>query len=375
MSYRWNEHAVGLSCLRCGAIYAPHDPICDQNLGCPACLVDGYPVSLYVIYDEFPQEIRTHARGMARFVDWLPFTEFISPGEGGTPLVEVPILAQEHGVARLWIKNEGQNPTGSHKDRMSTLAVARAAMTGRETVTAASSGNAGVSLAAYAAAYGLNCVIVTTDDMSLPWAGAIHAHAAEIHVTENSRARWDYMRKRVEESNWYPVTNFIMPPVGSNPFGVQGYKTIAHEIAEALTDEAPTVVIIPTARGDLLWGVHRGFMEMQYAGIIDSLPRLIAVETASRLKRVLEGEDYRQEFARTGQDIPSIDVDCVTYQAMIALQQSGGDAVSVNASRARAAQRSLAREGFYAENASATVLPALQNCISSGKITSNDRVV
>lgn len=102
---------------------------------------------------------------MLRYGERHPYRTFPTLGEGGTPLVSLPILAERLQVQGLWVKNEGQNPTGSHKDRLSPLVVARALELGRTTVVAASSGNQGVSLALYAAAAGLECEIVTTHNM------------------------------------------------------------------------------------------------------------------------------------------------------------------------------------------------------------------
>jgi threonine synthase len=370
--YRQNELAVGLSCLRCGAVYE----LGDYPTGCPACLSEGYPVSLQVKYaEEGSFSVDQQVHGMKRFADKLPYRTFPTLGEGDTPLLELPDLAEELGVAGLWLKNEGQNPTGSHKDRMSAMVVARAKSIGKTTVVAASSGNAGASLAAYAAAAGLRCVVITTVGMNPVWAQAVRMTGGELVALKEPKDRWKYMGKMVAEEGWYPVTNYIDPPVGSNLWGLQGYKTCGHEIAEALAKEAPTAVVVPTSRGDLLFGIWSGLREARAAGWIESLPRMYAVEPFGRLSRVLAGEDYRGNFQGDYRHTESIGGTTVTYQSVQTLLQSGGGAVDVQGEAAVQAQREMARRGLYLESSSAVVWAAVKQLQASGKIGKEDRVV
>src|SRR3546814_17376411 len=103
---------------------------------------------------------------MQRYAAWMPYMSWVSLGEGGTSCTNFSSLAHELGVAAIHIKNEGQNPSGSHKDRMSCLAVTRALDVGATMIVAASSGNGGASLALYAAAAGLQCCIVPPSALS-----------------------------------------------------------------------------------------------------------------------------------------------------------------------------------------------------------------
>ncbi|TCP59429.1 threonine synthase [Tumebacillus sp. BK434] len=370
--YMQNETAAALSCLRCGAEYELND----YTTGCPACLEQGYPVSLEVTYAGTEKwTVDPRLRGMQRFADRLPYRTFPTLGEGDTPLIELADLADELGLAGLWLKNEGQNPTGSHKDRMSAQVVARAKATGRTTVVAASSGNAGASLAAYAAAAGLRCVVVTTVGMNQTWEQAVRATGAELVAAHDSKLRWKYMRKMVETEGWYPVTNYIDPPTGSNLWGVQGYKTCGHEIAEAFQGHAPTAIVVPTSRGDLLWGIWRGLQEAKAAGWIDTLPRLYAAEPFGRLSRVLSGEDYRGQFPGDHSATESIGGSTATFQSLVALRESGGGAVDVAGADALAGQTKLAQRGLYLESSSAVVYAAVRQLKVSGDLGEADRVV
>jgi threonine synthase len=339
-------------------------------------LEQGYPVSLRLDYATDHQwRVQQAAGGMRRYAAQLPYVDFPTLGEGATPLVELAPLARTLGVDRLWAKNEGQNPTGSHKDRMSALVVARAASLGRRTVVAASSGNGGASLAAYAGAATLRCAIISTPAISRVWARAIRMAGGELILTETSQERWRYMWQMVEEEGWYPVTNYLYPPIGSNPFGVQGYKTVAYEIIEQCGGMPPTVIMVPTSRGDLLWGLWEGLVELRRNALLHELPRLIAVEPVPRLSRVLAGEDYRQTFDGASHALVSVGGTTATYQAVLALRESMGSAVEVSTTGAEAAQQELAQRGLYVELSSAASLAGLRELLKSGHVDGADRVV
>ena len=323
--YEINPKLTGFSCLRTGEFLK----IADYFEGSPSSASEGYPASLRATYgDQGVWPVAPGEKGMARYRRFLPYLTFPSLGEGGTPLIELPTVARDIGLAKVWAKNEGQNPTGSHKDRMSPLVVARAAALGVSTVAAASSGNAAVSLAAYAAAGGLGCAIVSASTIGANWKRALETFGVELVITPTARERWAHLRDRVLSGEWYPATNYVFPPVGSNPFGVQGYKTIAYEIAEDLSRELPDAILVPTSRGDVLWGLWEGFRELHQAGHIEGVPRLFALGPFPRISRVLGGADYRDTFP--GQTkLSSIGGDTVTFQALEAVRETGGGAVVV----------------------------------------------
>lgn len=376
MPYLANPSLTGFLCQRCGQAYPPGHLAADRGQGCPVCLASGYPAGLTPTYaQERPWTVTANRRGLARYAAYLPYWTFPTLGEGDTPLVSLPDQAEEMGLGLVWIKYEGANPTGSHKDRMSPLVVARAAALGYDTVAVASSGNAGVSLSAYAAAAGLHCVVVSTPDMSPNWARAICFTGAELVFTDTSLERWQLIQAEVEAGRWYPSANHLDPPLGSNPYGVQGFKTVAWEILEACAPHMPTVIIVPTARGDHLWGIWQGLVEAREMGLIDRYPRLVAAEPFARLSQVLDGADYRAKFAGQAPDMPSITGDTATHQATVALRGSNGLAVEASSEDARIAQARLAKRGFYVERSSAAALAGLQKLALAGAVGRDDRVV
>ncbi|MDE2912536.1 MAG: pyridoxal-phosphate dependent enzyme [Paracoccaceae bacterium] len=364
--FQINPRLSGFTCLRTEIKL----PVGDYYEGSPASARQGYPASLCATYRGSPVWPPTGLdKGMARYRDYLPYLTFPSLGEGATPLVPIPTLAHSVGLEHVWVKNEGQNPTGSHKDRMSPLVVARASATGRKTVAAASSGNAGVSLAAYAAVAGLNCAIVTVQTIGTAWKRALETYGVELIVTSDARERWELLRRKTRDGNWYPATNYMVPPVGSNPYGVQGFKTVAYEIVEELGPAVPDCVIVPTSRGDLLWGILEGFRDLHDQEQIGAIPRMYAVEPYPRIARVLEGSDYRLGFPGATR-MSSIAGDTVSYQAVSAVKRSGGDAVVVTDDDVKAAIPRLAGHGFYCESSSAASLAALDVLHRSGRLGS-----
>ena len=360
---RLNPRVIGLRCVRCGIVF----PIADYFEGCPTCLSQDMPASLAIEYRDFPKSLKSLA-------DWQVYPGHPSLGEGDTPLVSLEELAKEIGIRALYLKNEGANPTGSHKDRMSRLVVQRALEIGASTVAAASSGNAGVSLAAYAAHAGLACVIVTTPDMNPNWRRAIEMHGATLLATETPERRWQVLADRVGAGDWYPATNFAVPPVGSNPFGVDGYRSLAFEIFLGMGTSPCTDILVPTSRADLLWGIARGYRDLKTAGLVTERPRIHAVEPFARISKVLAGEDYRGTFAGSSA-LTSIGGSTVTYQALDAIAECKGSAVVIDDRAARNDQVRLARCGFYLELSSAAALTGLRNLVANGEVARDAVVV
>lgn len=358
-----NPRLEAFVCLRCAASH----PIGDYPGGCPRCLRDGSPANVAAKYSPAEPGSPEPGESVAKQRVNLPYLLPVSLGEGATPIVDCPHMAAALGVGKLSVKLEWCNPTGSHKDRMSAQLMARARDRGCKGVIAASSGNAGVSVSAYAAAAGLTSEIVITPSVPAHYCDAMLAYGARLTSVPDSLARWRHIASRVETAGVFAATNYHVPSVGSDPFGVEGYKNLAAEIA--LDGEMPDTIVVPTARGDLLSGLYLGFAEIGYA-----CPRLVAVEPFPRLARVMAGEDYRGFFpGETCQT--SIAGPTVTYQAIHALQQTLGTVVVVDDDLARAARHRLAKAGFYPELAAAATLAAAQALVAEAMLAQDSHVL
>jgi threonine synthase len=350
-----NPRLTGLQCIRCAAAW----PVADYAEGCPSCQQEGFPASVVPSYHgQLPAAVATE-EGMKRYADRLPYTAFLSLSEGGTPVIALNRLAGELGLDALLVKNESANPTGSHKDRMSAQFLARAMARKVPIVAAASSGNAGVSVASYAAAADIPCVIVTTEKISPAWRRAIEMTGAELCFVEEPLERWRFIREKTASEGWFSATNVLAPPTGSEPFGVDGYKTLGYELGDNAETADSDAILVPTARGDVVWGIYNGLQDLQAEGVLRRMPRLIAVEPFPRLERVLAGADLRDRFPGSS-PLSSIGGSTVTYQALTALRVSGGTAVSVQPEQVMADQAALARSGLYLELSAAAALTGLR---------------
>ncbi len=365
-----NKMIPSLSCIRCGAVV----PLWDYPEGCPHCRAQGENISLEPDY-EGKFVIDKSKRGMFRYTSRLPYDDFPTLGEGGTPVIELTALSQQLGLAKLYSKNEFQNPTGSHKDRMNPFVVRRAMEVGCTTVAAASTGNEGVSLACYAAAAGMNCCIVSTDSISPIWKSAILSTGAQLLLTDRPAERLALIDRKRKEENWYSATNLLTPPTGSCLYGVQGYKTISYELYEDFGRDLPEYIFVPTTRGDLLWGIYRGLQELLEAALIDRFPRLVAVEPAPRLERVLRGESLHTNFACDAKLTSSIGGSTATFQSLQALSKTNGFAVSFEQNEVMPAVLELGGYGLYLETASAAALCALRKALRQGNLAQGARVL
>lgn len=362
-----NPHLAGFAALDGIARYGVEDLF----EGCPRAAAAGAPTSVAAAYEGAAPWPSPAGPGMARHAARLPYLRFPSLGEGATPLLPLPAAA---GLGALWLKREAANPTGSHKDRMSPLAVARALEVGARGILASSSGNAALSAAAYAAATGLPCRVIVTPALTDAYRRAIARTGAEFIVCRDSLARWGVAARLVREDGWFPLTNHLVPPVGSNPFGVEGYKTIAYEIAEAL-GAAPDAVLVPTARGDLIWGIGAGFRELAAEGVIIGAPRLIAVEPIPRLTRVLAGTAaVTDAFPGTTLQFSTAG-GTATDASLRAVRDSGGTAIHVPDDAALEGQAALARLGLDAELCGGGAYAAIAMARASGALREGETAV
>ncbi len=352
-----NPRLSGLRCLRCEALLPP----ADYPEGCPHCLAAGHPASLECRYDAAPGDAME-----------LPVWQPVTLGEGATPCLEADALAKTEGVGQLWLKCESANPTGSHKDRMAAQLVSRARLAGAQRVAAASSGNAGVSLAAYCAAAGLRADIAITRNCPPLQREAMQRFGAHLTAFDDSLARWPHVADLCRNQGAFAGTNYLNPPVGTHPYGVEGYKPIAQEILDACG--LPTDIVVPTARGDLLWGILLGWQHLLRAGRIPRLPRLHAVEPYARLARARSAGDARGLWEGST-DQYSIAGGTVTLQALEALRRSGGSPVEVSDAAAAQAQQRLERMGMATELSSAAALAAVTRLRRAGQLDAESSVV
>ena len=371
---------VGLQCLRCGTQYDAKHYACD----CPKCHPEA-PSNLVVTYDATlttprSRPVRALGRGLWRYGDLLPITEAeaVSLGEGGSPLHELTTIGRDLGIGAFFGKDESRNPTWSFKDRLGCVAVSVARKMGASAIVSSSTGNAGAAVAAYAAKAGMPCVVFTTKGAVGPLATQMKVYGASVVAVENKADRWPLMQRAVREFGWFPTSPFFGPVVGSNPYGIEGYKTLAYEIVEQLEWQVPDCCVLPVCYGDALIGMWRGFEEMLAMGWIDRLPRMMAAEIYGSLGAALrDGGDALLDMPMTHDTVAkSTTATRSTFQALHVLRASGGAATTVSNDVIMQWQQQLARqEGLYVEPASAGAVAAVAQLKAEGKIKSSDSVV
>ena len=352
-----NPALKGLVCLRCQGA----QPLQLVHSGCPLCAQQGVHVSLAADY------VRA-----SRVSTYLPYQQMFSLGEGLTPLLENAALANALGIGRLHIKDESKNPTGSHKDRMSAIGVSQALDFGAHTVVLASSGNAAISAARYTQAAGLACEVATYAGMPAAYADALDEYGAKRFMFDDNAGRWNFVAQRALLPGYFALTNYHLPALGSAPLAIEGYKAIAYECHA--DGYQPEHIMVPTARGDLAWGIYAGFCDLLEAGAIDALPRIWIVEPFARLSRVLAGHDLHQNYAGQTEQFSTAGA-TVTYLQFQAATASDGGALVVPDIEAKAARALLAEHGISAELCVAAGLAATEQLRAKKIATAASKVM
>lgn len=373
---------TGLKCIRCSTEY-PIEPRFD---GCPKCAVEA-PSNLTPTYDYAKVQSATlkdkfaeRRFNMWRYREFLPpdMGEVASLGEGGTPLLSCSTMGDLIGVPNLYLKDESRNPTGSFKDRLAVVALAMSGRFGAKTVGVSSTGNAGAAAAAYSAKKGYPCVVLTVSGAASVMMAQIRSYGAMTVAMENKEDRWTLLQDAIQRLGWYPTSPYFGPPIGSNCYGVDGYKTIAYEICEQLDWQVPDFCVFPVAYGDAIYGIWKGFSEWAEMGLINSIPRMVAGETADSLQVALrEGVDAIPLRNPPSPSVAgSINVSQSTYQALHAIRESNGLASTAPDDTLLELQSTLAiREGIYAEPSSLAALSVIRNLRNLGEIKESDVVV
>jgi threonine synthase len=301
----------------------------------------------------------------------------VSLGEGMTPLVACDRLGEQIGIPNLYVKDESQNPTASWKDRLASVAASMARERNAPGIICSSTGNLGLACAAYSAHAGLPCIVLTPTNSPPSMRFLMRVYGAMAVATPEKQDRWTVMQTCVEQLDWYPVSNYLQPFVGSNPYGVDGNKTLGLEICEQLGWQAPDVIATPTAYGEGLWGAWLGSVIAHKLGLSDSLPRMVAAEVFGPLVNALKHDlSYVEQIASSETVAYSVGTGIATYQALHALRQSGGTARTASDQSILDMQRLLAEtEGILGETSSMLPLVVLRQLREEGWLEEGDIVV
>src|ERR1700722_749758 len=285
--------------------------------------------------------------------DLLPVTSdtpVVTLLEGGTPLLEAPRLSARVG-ARVLLKLEGQNPTGSFKDRGMTMAISKALEEGAKAVVCASTGNTSASAAAYAARAGMTCaVLIPEGHIALGKLAQALVHGATVIQVRGNFDEALAIVRRLGEKAPVTVVNSV------NPFRIQGQKTGAFEIVDTLGD-APDVHCIPVGNAGNITAYWRGYLEYKAAGHSTKLPRMFGFQAAGAAPIV---EGHPVESPETVATAIRIGNPASWYGATAAASESGGAIEAVTDEEIMDAYRFLAsEESVFCEAASAASVAGL----------------
>ncbi len=271
---------------------------------------------------------------------------------GNTPLATSPRLSKTYGIKNLRFKLDGQNPSGSFKDRASQLIAAQALSKGENKVVLASTGNAGSAMACAGAAYGLEIVLFVP--ASAPVNKLMQSVLYGAHVIPVNGTYDDAFALSIAYSQEYGGIN---RNTAYNPMTIEGKKSISIELFEQMGRKLPDVVYVPVGDGVIISGVYKGFYDLMAAGITDKVPALVCVQSSGSdaISRAWESGDYKVlEKATTTADSISVSSPANGRMAVEYIKSSKGWSTIINDDDISEAQLELARDsGLFAEPAAA----------------------
>lgn len=322
-------------------------------------------------------------RSLWRYLPLLPVDD---PGGEGTPLrsagwtpVYAPAaLASLVGVERLWVKDEGRNPTASFKDRASAVVVARARQIRAEVVVTASTGNAGAALAGMSAAVNQRAVIFAPKNAPPAKVAQLLVYGAQVILVDgNYDAAFDLSIEAAREFGWYCRNT------GYNPFTAEGKKSAAFEIWEQvllnLDGDRPLAVFVSVGDGNIISGIHKGFKDLHELGWLKQMPRLFGVQSegsaAVANAYFANSEQILPVAANTIADSIAVDLPRDGLRAVRAARETGGGYLTIPDGEILLAITGLGRAGIFAEPAGAAAYAGLRKALTTGLIEPADPVL
>ncbi len=367
---------LNLRCICCGSPVAP-----GNVFTCPACGQQGI---LDVEYDYecvanhlTAETLSKRPHDIWRYGELLPVSPDLSLPHlhiGWTPVYDVPRLAQEVGISKLFLKHDGRNPTNSFKDRASAVGVMKALEFGFDTIACASTGNAASSLAGLSAAVGLKSYIFVPARAPEPKVTQLLIFGATVlRVQGTYEQAFDLCKQACDKFGWYNRNS------GTNPYLVEGKKTAGLELAEQFGQHIPDWVVLSVGDGCTIGGIGKGLQEMKRFGFIDRMPRLLGVQA--------EGAKPMLEAFRSGRDLIPSDTNTIAdsiavgtprnwRRAIRQIKASHGDMIAVSDEEILEAMRLTARlGGVFGEPAGVTGVAGLKKAIASGIVKPNESAV
>ncbi len=315
-----------------------------------------------------------------RYKELLPIRDpkrIISLQEGGTSLQICKRLGGELKMDSLFVKNEGENPTGSFKDRGMTVGVSKAMELGSTVVACASTGNTSASLAAYAAKAGLTSIVfIPSGKIALGKLTQAIIHGAKIVQIQGS---FDEALKTVVNFTESHKKIYLLNSI--NPYRIEGQKTLAYEVYNQLGNLSPDTVILPVGNAGNISAIWKGFVDLQKLGMLEKVPRMIGIQAENASPIVTAFKRHEKEIQPVDQPETvataiRIGAPVSWKKALNAIYDSKGLMETVSDKEILEAQRLLARmEGIFVEPASAASIAGLKKLTTIGLIDNDEKII
>lgn len=362
-------------CVKCGKLYEATPNLTNCSCGGILDIVYDYD---YIKANLTKEKLAARRdNSMWRYRELLPVEED-TPNTplrvGWSPLYEADRLAKQLRIKKLYVKDDGINPTASLKDRASAMAVAKAREAGAEVIACSSTGNAASSLAGNAAAAGLKTYIFVPSRAPKGKVAQLMTFGATVISVQGSyEDTFELSKQAIDRWGWYNRNAAI------NPYLSEGKKTVALEIMEQLDWQVPDYIAISVGDGCTIAGLWKGLKDLHAIGFIDRLPRLISAqaEGCCPLNRAIEtGEPWRPMEENTLADSIAVGVPRNADKALMAIRESNGVTVNVSDEEIMAAQKLLGRTcGVFGEPAGVTGAAGLKKLCEQGRIEPDATVV
>ena len=306
------------------------------------------------------------------FIDLLPINDLKSLPNlkvGNTPLYKIKRLNKEEIPFGLYLKDDSQNPTYSFKDRASAIVSAFAKENGLLTIVAASTGNAGSSLAGMCAAQNQKAIIMVPETAPIAKLTQIVMYGAVIVPVKGTYDdAFDLSLKATEEFGWYNRNTAF------NPFTIEGKKTVSFEIFGQMGQLLPDRIFVPVGDGVIISGVYKGFEDLLKLNLIDKIPTIVAVQAkgSDNLTRNIGKDNFETKKSETLADSISVDIPRNFYMTQDFLSKYNGEWISVSDKEILDASSTLSRNsGLFAEPAAASAFAGMLKYKEENKLEEN----
>ncbi len=327
-------------------------------------------------YDDLIDKLNFNKLKQNYWIDLLPLNNLKSLPKlkiGNTPLYHFQNLGKEKLGFDLYLKDDSQNPTFSFKDRASAIVSAFAKEKGLNTIVAASTGNAGSSIAGICASQGQRAIVLVPASAPLAKLTQIVMYGARIIPVKGTYDdAFDLSVKATKHFGWYNRNTAY------NPLTIEGKKTVSFELFDQLKESIPDRIFVPVGDGVIISGVYKGFEDLLNLGFIEKIPTIIAVQSSGsdNLIRNINTEDFEAKSSQTIADSISVDYPRNFYMARDFLKKYNGEWLTITDVEIIEASKSLATTtGLFAEPAAAASFAGMLRYKESGKISKGSKNV